>query len=124
MSAEAYLAAEEVRSRVLAGFARFFADHDVLVTPAVSVMPFPNTQEDVLAIDGVVLDTAIDYLAITFIVSLIGWPCLSLPCAWTSAGLPLGLHVIVPPWQEARLLSFAAALEAHPDFRHRWPGGE
>ncbi len=121
MTAETYLAAEEARSRVLSAFARFFADHDVLLTPAVSVMPFPNTQEEVVEIDGTPLASAIDYLSITAIVSLIGWPCLSIPCAWTAAGLPLGLQIVVPPWQESRLVAFAAALERLPAFRHRWP---
>jgi amidase len=121
MTADAFLAAEEVRSNVLARFARFFEDHDVLLTPAVSVMPFSNDQEDVLMIDGEALASQIDYLAITFIVSLIGWPCLSIPCHWTPDGIPLGMQIIVPPWQEARLFAVAAMLEARLGFRHRWP---
>jgi amidase len=36
-------------------------------------------------------------------------------------GLPFGLQIIAPPFQEARLLGFARRLERDLGFRHRWP---
>ena len=47
--------------------------------PAASVLPWTNDEGDMMLIDGVGLETPIDYLAVTFIVSLVGFPVLTLP---------------------------------------------
>ena len=121
LSAAAVLQAEATRSRVYAAAIDFFTRHDALLTPAASVVPFPNTQDEVLLIDGKALHSVIDYPAITFVVSLLGLPCLSIPCGSTAEGLPCGLQVIVPPFQEGRRLGFARRLEQDLVCRHRWP---
>jgi AtzE family amidohydrolase len=43
-------------------------------------------------------------------ISFIGLPVVAVP-VWTNAGLPIGVQVIAPPWQEARALRVAAHLE-------------
>jgi amidase len=121
LTADQLLAAEETRSRVYAGFMRFFEKYDLLVTPSASVTPFPNTQDEVLEIDGRALGSAIDYLAITSVISLVGLPCLSLPCPWTKPGRPFGVQIVAPPWREDLLLATARRMERELDFRHRWP---
>jgi amidase len=121
LMADEMLAAEETRSRVYANFMKFFERYDLLLTPSASVMPFPNTQEEVLEIDGQALGSAIDYLAITYVISLVGLPCLSIPCAWTEPRGPFGVQIIAPPWREDLLLAAARRMERDLNFRHRWP---
>jgi aspartyl-tRNA(Asn)/glutamyl-tRNA(Gln) amidotransferase subunit A len=43
-------------------------------------------------------------------ISFIGLPVVAVP-VWTRRGLPIGVQVIAPPWQEARALRVAAHLE-------------
>jgi len=43
--------------------------------------------------------------------SLLGFPTVSLPCGWTSSRLPVGAELVAAPYEDARLLSIAAALE-------------
>jgi AtzE family amidohydrolase len=43
-------------------------------------------------------------------ISFIGLPVVAVPL-WTKGGLPIGVQVIAPPWQEARALRVAAHLE-------------
>jgi aspartyl-tRNA(Asn)/glutamyl-tRNA(Gln) amidotransferase subunit A len=43
-------------------------------------------------------------------ISFIGLPVVAVP-VWTPGGLPIGVQVIAPPWQEARALRVAAHLE-------------
>ena len=43
-------------------------------------------------------------------ISFIGLPVVAVP-VWTSGGLPIGVQVIAPPWQEVRALRVAAHLE-------------
>ncbi len=44
--------------------------------------------------------------------SLLGWPCIQLPCAMSAGGLPLGVQCVGGPGQDARLLALARRL--HP----------
>jgi amidase len=119
--ADDLLAAEEARSRIYAAFMHFFERHDLLMTPSAAIMPFPNTQEEVAEIDGRPLAGRIDYLAITYLISLIGLPCISIPCGWTESGCPIGLQIVGPPWREDLLLWTARRLEQEVGFCHRWP---
>ena len=121
LSAEAYLAAEAARGRLYRSFMALFAQVDVLVLPAAAVMPFPAEVTDVTAVDGVPLDTIVDYYAITFIISLLGCPVVTVPCGWSDAGLPLGLQIIGPPYNDAAVIATAERFERDLSFRHRWP---
>lgn len=67
------------------------------------------------------LRNIIDYLTITYTISLTGLPALSIPCGWTASGLPVGMQLIGPPHGEAALLQFAYVLQEALGFRHRWP---
>ena len=48
----------------------------------------------------------------TVAASLAGICALSVPCGSTVGGLPVGLQILGPAFQEARVLRVAAALEA------------
>jgi amidase len=121
LSADDFVDAEKTRGEVYARFMRFFEDHDALLTPSAAVPPILNTVEDIMEIDGERLETVIDYLAITYAISLIGMPCLSIPCGFFADGLPVGMQIVVPPYCESRLLAIAGHLEANFGFAHRWP---
>jgi amidase len=71
----------------------------------------------VLEIEGRALSSPIDYLAITFIVSLVGMPCVSIPCPQDSSATPFGVQIVAPPRQEGRLLALARRLERDFGFR-------
>lgn len=121
METARYLAAEAARGRVYRAFAGFFAAHDILLAPSASVLPFDAQDMDVLAIDGRPLRNIIDYLGVTYIVSLVGFPCLSIPMPATCGGPMSGLQVIARPGDETRLLGFARHLERELGFAHVWP---
>ena len=120
ISASQMLAADQERSRIYAAFIEFFRRYDFLLLPSASVLPFPNTQVEVLDIDGQLLRNPIDYLTITYLISLVGMPCLSIPCGWMR-GLPVGMQIVGPPLSEDRLLGFARLLEHELNFTHQWP---
>jgi amidase len=119
ISAQDYLSAESRRGQLYRNFTAFFREYDLLITPAASVLPWPNDIPDVLSIDGAALPSIIDYLAVTFIVSLVGFPALTIPAAQGSHPLPFGLQVVARPGEEALLVSFGRALESS-GFRHRF----
>jgi aspartyl-tRNA(Asn)/glutamyl-tRNA(Gln) amidotransferase subunit A len=47
----------------------------------------------------------------TIPVNLAGLPAISVPCGEDALGLPIGLHLIAPAFEEARLLGAAHAFE-------------
>lgn len=121
VSADDYLKAEEQRSRLWAGVAGFFANHDLLLCATTSIAAFPNDQGDVLLIDGKPMASILDYMAPTATISLFGLPALSIPCGWTKGGLPIGLQIVGRPFEEDRLLRFAYTLQENLGFAHRPP---
>jgi amidase len=118
LCAQDYLIAEAARTRVLRNAIHFFDKYDVLLLPATSVPPFRNDGGEVLYVGDTKCDTIIDYLACTFLISLIGFPCLSLPAPFARDSLPFGLQLVAPPGREAMLWGLAQKLEA-AGFAHR-----
>ena len=63
------------------------------------------------------------YLSDIFTISanLAGIPALSLPCGFTSAGLPIGLQLMAAPFGEAALLQVARAYEQATEWHLKRP---
>ena len=101
--------------------ARFFDDHDLLVCPTVAVPPFPVEQRFPTEIAGEKLTTYIDWMFLTFVVTLTGCPAISLPCGLTREGLPVGIQLIGRPHGDAELLGAALMLEQALGFARRVP---
>src|SRR5260370_36817424 len=88
--------------------ARFFDDHDLLVCPTVAVAPFPVEQRFPTEIAGEKLTTYIDWMVLTFVITLTGCPAISLPFGLTEEGLPGGLRLVRRPQGEAEPAGRAA----------------
>jgi amidase len=121
LSAEDYLNAERRRTAIYRSFRELFTRADFLVAPAASVFPWPNEISDVTAIDGTALETPIDYLAVTFIVSLVGFPVLTLPVRREANEPPFGIQIIAPQGCEPRLFALGRMIENELGFSHRRP---
>ena len=99
------------RSALYGRVADFFRDYDLLATPAVILPPFPVGQRYVEEVAGHRFDNYVDWLGMSYAVTLTGCPALSLPCGFTKAGLPVGLQLVGRPRGERALLAAAALLE-------------
>ena len=103
--------AERERSLLQARTAAFFREHDLLLCPAAIVPPFDVNLRYLERLGDYRFPTYIDWVAVTYAITLTGCPALSLPCGFTASGLPVGLQIVAPPKAEARLLAAARALE-------------
>ena len=121
LSAIEFLTASAQRDQLYRNFLNFFETHDILATVSACVPPFPHEQPEVLRVNDTPLRHIIDYLTITYTISLTGLPALSIPCGWTASGLPVGMQLVGPPHSEAMLLQFAYVLQEALGFHHRWP---
>ena len=104
--------AERQRAALCAEMAVFFGDHDVLATPCVAVPPFPVEIRYLEEINGKQLTSYVEWLALTYAITLTSCPAISVPCGFTEAGLPVGMQLVGRPRGEADLLRIAAAFEA------------
>jgi amidase len=91
--------------------ATWFEDYDVLACPAAIVAPFDVDMRYVEQVGDHKFANYVDWLYITFAITLTGCPAISVPVGFTASGLPVGLQLVGRPRGEAELLSYAARLE-------------
>jgi aspartyl-tRNA(Asn)/glutamyl-tRNA(Gln) amidotransferase subunit A len=109
-----YRRAQKVRTVIAREFDAVFETVDALVCPTSPKVAFTT---------GAIQDPVEMYLndALTIPVNLAGLPGISLPCGFSDQ-LPVGLQVIAPRLQDARVFRVAAAYEAATEWhRHRAP---
>jgi Asp-tRNA(Asn)/Glu-tRNA(Gln) amidotransferase A subunit family amidase len=92
---------------------RAFARFDVLLAPTCGI-PAPRIEQS----EGVATTRLLTRFTYPF--SLAEVPVLSLPCG-LSDGLPVGLQLVAPHWQEARLLRVAWAYQQATDWHLQRP---
>ena len=107
-----YSRAAAAQTRIYRSFQAFFRDHDVLVSPAVTLSPRPWTEAYPEDIDCAPTRSYFHWLALAYAVTLAGHPALSLPLGRDEAGLPFGLQIVGPRGGDALVLGVAAAIEA------------
>lgn len=111
LTAAEIIDAQRLRHALFHRVARFFDDHDLLVCPTVAVSPFPVEQRFPTEIAGETLTTYIDWMFLTFVITLTGCPAVSLPCGLTADGMPVGLQLVGRPHGDAALLGYARLAE-------------
>ena len=113
--------AESARSALYYRMLEFFKTYDLLCCPTVMVPPFDVTIRSLGEVEGVHFDNYIDWLMLTYAITLTECPALSIPCGYTDSGLPVGLQIVAPPRGEAALFAAAARFEDGHDFADRVP---
>ena len=105
-----YIHAQKVRRLILEDFNRAFKKVDIILTP--------TTPNESFGLKEKLDDPVAMYLNDIFTVpaSMAGLPAMSVPCGLSSTGLPLGLQLIGPAFEESRLFQFGEKLEQAADF--------
>ena len=88
----------------------FFADHDVLVTPALAQRPLPAVRWGERSWLANVLGNS-RYAPFAAPWNLVGWPAMTVPAGVHSTGTPVAVQLVARPGGEGLLLSVAAQLE-------------
>jgi amidase len=113
---------EILRTRQWERMREFLETRDLLLTPTAATPPFPVDQPHALMVNGQPLGKGMQRSYLTYAVSVLGLPAISIPCGFTPDGLPVGLQIIGRRRGEAAVLRAAAAFEAeHPWAAHRPP---
>jgi len=110
-----YLKAQKVRRLIAQEFVDAYTQCDVIAGPTAPTAAF--------AIGAKTNDPVEMYLNDIFTVAanLTGMPALSIPCGFTSNGLPIGLQLQASYFGEARLLNVAHRFQQVTDWHRRTP---
>lgn len=107
-----YIHARRAQVELRRQFERFFEHWDLLLLPTTPIPAPQRASEDAVARARLLTRFTAPF-------NLTGLPALSLPCGFTSSGLPLGLQLVAAPWMEARLLRAAQAYESATDWHQK-----
>jgi amidase len=103
---------ELLRTRLWQHVREFLATRDVLITPTSATPPFPIEHAHAVEINGRPVGRILQRSYLTYAFSVLGLPAISIPCGFTSRGLPVGLQIIGRRRGETAVLRAAAAFEA------------
>jgi amidase len=103
--------AESQRGALFHRMNEFLHEYDALLCPATIVPPFPVVQRYVTHCNGVEFETYVDWLLIVAVATLCACPAMSIPCGFTSNGLPVGMQIITANRTEAKTLAVAKHIE-------------
>src|SRR5215217_196782 len=113
--------AERKRTELYHRVRTFMEDYVFLAAPVSQVPPFDVKRRYVTEINGVEMETYIDWMKSCFYVTVTGLPAISVPCGFTSEGLPVGIQIVGRPRDDLGVLQLANAFEQATGFGKRRP---
>jgi amidase len=113
--------ASAARARIFEGVRLFFTRFDVVLGPTTQVLPFDIDVPWVKEIEGVVLESYIDWMRSCSSITVTGCPAISIPAGFSAKGLPIGMQLVAAAREDAKLLGIARAIEAVTGYAARAP---
>ena len=114
-----FAAAEQTRAEVFHRFRKLFEHFDLLLTPAAPVKPFPVEMDFPTELNGAKFENYIDWIAPAFLVTLVSLPAGSVPAGLTNDGLPVGMQIVAPRFEEPLILGLGKLV--HEASGVAWP---
>jgi amidase len=103
--------AEQLRAAAWDRMRVFQQKYEYFITPTTQVPPFSLVQRFVTEIEGVKMNSYIDWMKSCYLISLLECPAISVPCGKTPEGLPVGLQIVGRHRGEFSVLQLAQAFE-------------
>lgn len=113
--------AETRRTELYQRVASFLDQYDFLVLPVSQVVPFSVKVEWVREINGIPMETYIDWMATCYAITCTGLPAISVPCGFTPDGLPIGLQIVGRRHRDFEVLQLAYAFEQATGYARQRP---
>lgn len=96
---------------------RVFERVDALLSPTIPVLGYPAEWASPLDDPS----RPFDHIGFTVAWNMGEQPALSLPCGWSTSGLPVGLQIVGPRFADLQVLRLAAFYEGARGFGPVWP---
>jgi aspartyl-tRNA(Asn)/glutamyl-tRNA(Gln) amidotransferase subunit A len=105
-----YIHAQRLRKRMQIEFAQVWSSVDCIITPT-TPNTAPRVGDTTVKLGGREEDVRLATTRLVRGFNLLGLPALSLPCGLSGDGLPVGLQIVGPPFEESLVLRVGAAME-------------
>jgi aspartyl-tRNA(Asn)/glutamyl-tRNA(Gln) amidotransferase subunit A len=105
-----YIEAQRTRRRIGRQFAKLFEQVDCIFTPTAPITA-PKIGQTAVEIRGVTEEVRTAATRFTRVMNALGLPAISIPCGFSTSGLPIGLQIIAAAGEEDPLLRVAGAME-------------
>jgi len=113
---------ESKRTEIYHRVREFMETYEFMICPVNQVPPFDVQQRYITEINGVQMETYIDWMRSCYFITVTGLPAISVPCGFTSEGLPVGVQIVGRHQDELGVLQLAYAFEqATQCWQHRPP---
>jgi amidase len=113
--------AESLQGQLYQRMREFMAAYEFLILPVSQVPPFDVSERWVKSIEGLRMETYIDWMKSCCFVSVTGNPAISVPCGFTPEGLPVGVQIVGRHRDDLGVLQLAFAFEQATQFWRRRP---
>jgi amidase len=113
--------AEIKRTRLYHRVREFMETYEFLILPVSQVPPFDVKQRYITEINGVKMDTYIDWMKSCYFITVTGHPAISMPCGFTPEGLPVGIQIVGRHQDDFGVLQLAYAFEQATGFWKKRP---
>jgi amidase len=113
--------AQVLRTQLYHRVRTFMEQYEFFVLPVSQVPPFDLSQPYVTEIEGVKMDSYIDWMKSCYFISVIGNPAISVPGGFTPEGLPVGIQIVGRHRAEWPVLQLAHAFEQATGFGKQRP---
>jgi len=105
-TADDYIKAQRIRTRVMAAFREILNDVDAIITPSTGITAPEVTPDDAQG-GWSDLSSTTEVMRYAFPGNLAGLPAISFPAGYDSIGLPIGMQAMGRWWEEDLLLRIA-----------------
>jgi amidase len=113
--------AEIKRTALYHRFREFMESYEFLILPVSQVPPFDVKQQYITEINGIKMETYLDWMRSCYYISVTGHPAISVPCGFTPEGLPVGVQMVGRHQCEFSVLQLAHAFEQATGFWKQRP---
>ncbi len=111
--------AQDLHAQIWRRFQAFLTRYEYFVLPVTQVPPFDVTMPYPKEVDGVRLESYIDWMKSCWYITMTGNPAISVPAGFTPEGLPVGLQIVGRHQQDFAVLQLAHAFEQASPQRRR-----
>ncbi|MBW2087060.1 MAG: amidase, partial [Deltaproteobacteria bacterium] len=113
--------AEVQRTRLYHRVREFMETYEFMILPVNQVPPFDVKQPYITEINGVKMETYIDWMKSCYYITVTGHPAISMPCGFTPEGLPVGVQIVGRHQDDFGVLQLAYAFEQATEFWKQRP---
>jgi len=112
---------EEKRTKLYQRMQKFMEKYEFLLMPVNQVLPFDVTTRYPTTIADVKMENYIAWMKSAYYISTVGNPAMSVPCAFSKSGLPIGIQIVGRHHAEWNVLELGYAFEQATGIGKRRP---